>query len=255
MGKVRDNEMFTIMILLKTIYYCIPFRNCGNPTVAEKKVENKSLFLINTFTLIEVILAVAIMMLVFLVAGTGLMAVQKTWIKSQAKNENLKKWIIIDKIVNANFSNIIPFQWRDDKLKKRNIFLGDPNKIIFATTHRINIMKQGAIRFISIYVRENRLMVAYSNTPILFWDEKATPVIEEAIAEDVSDVTFLYADVNRDRELLWEEDWDEDERRNIPMAIQMTVHWNDGTSTSWLKRTAGAGKYENFGKRYYDRPR
>ena len=219
-------------------------------------MKNKFKYHFNTqqgFTLIEVILAVLILMMVFLVAGTGLMVVQQTWVKSQKRSSRLKQLILIDKIVNTNFTNIIPFEWKDKNLKKREIFLGDPNKVTFATTHRLNIVREGSIRFVSIYMENNNLIVSYSNTPILYWDDQITPQTTEVIAEGVSNVSFQYADLNPKKVLIWENNWDEKQRKNIPLAIQMTITWEDQTQTSWLKRTAGAGKYENFGRRYKDR--
>lgn len=205
------------------------------------------------FTLIEMILAVSILMLVFLAAGTGLFIVQQTWVKTQMQSFRLKKLILVDKVINANFTNIIPFEWRDDQLKRKEIFLGDPDKVIFATTHRINIMQEGAIRFVSIYVENNSLIIAYSNTPLLYWDNKVIPQRKEVIAEGVSSIGFQYADFDAERTLIWEDNWNEEERRNIPVAIRFTVNWQNGTQHHWLKRTAGAGKRENFGRRYNDR--
>ena len=213
----------------------------------------KKHFQIKGFTLIEMILAVGILMLVFMAAGTCLMSIQQTWVKNQQRCEQLKKLIIIDKIVNANFPNIIPFEWRDEKLKKQSIFLGDGDRVIFATSHRVNIMKEGAIRFVSIFLDGDQLIVAYRNTPILFWDEELTPTTDEVVAEGVSNISFAYADIDREKKLIWDKDWDEEKRKNLPLAIQMTITWKDGTETSWLRRTAGSGKNSNFGRRYYDR--
>lgn len=214
---------------------------------------NKNNALIRGFTLIEMIVAVGIMMLVFTAAGTCLMSVQQTWQKTQERNESFKKLMTIDKIVNANFPNIIPFEWKDDQLRKRNIFLGDSDKVVFATFHRVNIMKEGSIRFVTIFVKDDKLIVGYRNTPILFWNEAFTPAIEEEVASGVDKVSFLYADFDREKRLIWDEDWDEEVRRNLPLAIQMTIYWKNGEQTSWLRRTAGSGKRENFGRRYYDR--
>lgn len=207
------------------------------------------------FTLIEMVIAVSILMLVFLVAGTGLMIVQQTWVKSQKRSDRLKKVILIDKIVNANFANIIPFQWKDEQFKKREIFLGDPSQVIFATTHRVNIIKEGALRFISIYLDGDRLVVDYSNTPLLHWDENNSVVEQEVIAEGINGLSFMYADFDSEGQLIWESDWNEEERKNIPVAIQMTITWDDDSEISWLKRTAGAGKNETYGRRYNDRTR
>ena len=86
------------------------------------------------FTLIEMILAVSILMLVFLAAGTGLMVVQQTWVKSQNRSGQLKKLILIDKIVNANFTNIVPFKWKDEQLKKGK-FSQESQKKLYLQRH------------------------------------------------------------------------------------------------------------------------
>lgn len=210
-------------------------------------------FRVQSFTLIEIIVAVGIMLLVFLAAGTCLMSVQQTWLRTQQRSEKLKKILIIDKVVNANFPNMVFFEWKDDKLRKQSIFLGDSNKIIFATTHRINIVKEGGIRFVTIYQQDDKLIVGYRNTPILYWDEALTPAKEEVIAEGVENVSFLYADADRERKIIWDEDWDEELRKNLPLAVQMTIKWENGDVTSWLRRTAGSSKRSNIGRRYYDR--
>jgi type II secretory pathway component PulJ len=206
---------------------------------------------IKIFTLIEVLVAVAIMVLLFVAAGSTLVSVQRTWIKVQNKNNALKTLISVDKIVNSSFPNIVPFEWKDEDLHKRSTFLGDHDRISFATLHRINVIKDGGIRFITIFREGDKLIVGYRDTPQLYWDE--LPMNEEVIAEGVQDLTFIYADVDRERQLIWEDDWDEEERKNIPMAVQMTIQWEDGSETSWLRRTAGSGIRSNFGRRFYDR--
>ena len=203
------------------------------------------------FTLLEVIVAVSIMLLVFIAAGTSLFSVQRTWMKVQQKNLQLKTLISIDKIVNANFPNIVPFDWKDDDLTKKSTFLGDHDRISFAALHRVNVIKDGGIRFISIFQDDDKLVVGYRDTPQLYWDE--LPMTEEVIADGIESVEFQYADVDRDRNLIWEDDWDEDERKNIPMAVMMTITWQDGKEECWLRRTAASGLRSNFGRRFYDR--
>ena len=206
---------------------------------------------ISIFTLIEVLVAVAIMLFLFVAAGSSLVSVQRTWVKVQNKNNELKNLISIDKIINSNFPNIIPFEWKDEDLNKRSTFLGDHDKLSFATMHRVNVIKDGGIRFITIFKEGDKLIVGYRDTPQLYWDE--LPMNEEVLAEGVQNLRFVYADVDRDRKLIWEDDWDEDERKNIPMAIQMTIEWEDGSETTWLRRTAASGLRSNFGRRFYDR--
>ena len=207
---------------------------------------------ISIFTLIEVLVAVAIMLLLFVAAGASLVSVQRTWVKVQNKNNELKKLISLDKIINTNFPNIIPFEWKDEDLNKRSTFLGDHDKLSFASIHRVNVIKDGGIRFITIFQEGDKLIVGYRDTPQLYWDE--LPMNEEVLAEGVQKLSFSYADVDRERKLIWEDDWDEDERKNIPMAIQMNIEWEDGSQTTWLRRTAASSLRSNFGRRFYDRP-
>ena len=38
-------------------------------------------------------------------------------------------------------------------------------------------------------------------------------------------------------------------KKNIPMAVQMTVEFKDGRKMSWLRRTAGNSFETTYGKR------
>ncbi|MBN1864628.1 MAG: hypothetical protein JW808_06970 [Victivallales bacterium] len=207
------------------------------------------------FTLVEVLLAAGILLLVFTIAGTVLFSVQQTWTRSQERSEKLRRLITVDRIVNSAFPNIIPFEWRDERLRTRNIFFGRADRLIFATTHRVNITEEGALRFIKLHLDGENLVASYRNTPILFWDESVNTTDDEVIATGVQSLSFVYADFDANRSLIWESDWDEEQRRNIPVAIQMTISWEDGTSSSWLRRTAGSAKREQFGRRIQDRAR
>ena len=44
---------------------------------------------------------------------------------------------------------------------------------------------------------------------------------------------------NDDGEIEWEETWDTDEHDGLPLAIQMKIEWQDGTTQYWLRRQAG----------------
>jgi hypothetical protein len=152
-------------------------------------------------------------------------------------------------VVNANFRNIIPYTWKDEDLKVRQLFLGDKDRIVFASTHRVNDAKEGGIRFLSIFVEQGQLIALYNKTPLLHWD--MTDGESEVLAENVQSVEFSYGDLNRDREVEWLDDWDEDKEKFIPMAINMKVNWDDGTSDVWLRRTAAASKRSNWGRKTY----
>ena len=207
---------------------------------------------VSSFTLMELVVAVALITIVFITAGTALSGVQQSWKTVTNHSDRLMKRIMIDKVVNANFRNIIPFKWRDRKLlKNRQIFFGKSDQIIFATTHRVNDTQEGGIRFLSIFVEDDQLIAMYQKTPILYWDMDKESGNSEVLAEHVKSIEFTYGDLNSKREIEWFDNWDEEKEPFIPMAIQMTVNWDDGTSDVWLRRTAGASKRSNFGRKIY----
>ena len=78
----------------------------------------------------------------------------------------------------------------------------------------------------------------------------------EVLADNIMSVSFLYASLN-DEEIIWDEDWEEydpeaaqDDQTDIlliPLAVQMTVEWQDGTKEVGLRRTAAVSRYSRFG--------
>ena len=210
---------------------------------------------IASFTLIEIIVAVSIMMLVFLAAGMGVMSVQKTWSKVQRRSRELKRVILIDRIVNGIFANIAPFTWKTEQLGNRQIFLGDSDRTIFASKHPITIKKNGGIRFVSIRRNGDAIVAEYSDVPLLYWDESTRPQHSEVIAAEVNNLKFKYAYYDPEGVLIWVDDWDEEINKGIPAALSMTIEWKDGTVNHWLKRTAGSSKSTSFGVRRYPVPR
>ena len=47
----------------------------------------------------------------------------------------------------------------------------------------------------------------------------------------------------------WTDTWVEDDHNGIPLAIQLTVEWLDGTKERWLRRTAGSSGNSTYGDR------
>ena len=57
---------------------------------------------------------------------------------------------------------------------------------------------------------------------------------------------FLYAG-QQDSAVIWVEEWDRENYDFIPLAVQMTVEWKDGTTEQWLRRTAASGGNSVYG--------
>ena len=68
-------------------------------------------------------------------------------------------------------------------------------------------------------------------------------------------ISFLYADFSSDvsdewkDRLFWRDSWEteDSERKDIPLAIQIRVKWQDGREESWLRRTMGNSYRERYG--------
>lgn len=201
------------------------------------------------YTLLEMVVATAILAILISTAILGVSAIQKAWKKSFLYTERLKKLLIIDRVVDSTIRNAVPFQWRDDNMRRMEIFRGDTDKVSFAAMHRITKADNSAIRFISFHVENGDLIASYRKTPVLPWNEDDTGIQKEVLSEGVEKISFLYADIDGDKKVEWLEDWDEENNKNIPMAIQITIYWKDGFQNSWLRRTAGSSKRETFGRR------
>ena len=202
------------------------------------------------FTLLEVVLALAIFAVASLLTGATLFAMQRSWKKIKTQSARLKTYQAIDRIVDYAFRNAVPFKWQDSNLKNSLIFKGDPQELTLAYLHRVSNVKNGGIRFIKFCVENEDLIVYYRPTPILYWleDDLSSTCNKEIIAHKVDKISFLYADRDADN-LTWNDDWDEEKEKNIPMAVQMTVEFKDGRKMSWLRRTAGNSFETTYGKR------
>ncbi len=154
----------------------------------------------------------------------------------------------MDRFTNMIFSQAVPFSWKGDSLEKqKSIFIGDNDFIRLAYIFKANSFDEGAIRFIIMKLESQNLMVYYSKTPIITDD--SDDLLSEILLENIQSISFKYADINKEKEIEWLDDWDEENNPNIPLAIQITIVWANGEIESWLNRTSGNSKFESLGKR------
>ena len=204
------------------------------------------------FTLLELILATAIFAILSISAGMGVMAVQQNWRKIHEHSEKLKNLMAIDRVVESSFRNIIPFTWPEEgTYKEISVFQGEPDKILYASIHRINEGDNNALRFIRLFNDNGNLVAEYRNSPIIADDDDNTGIRREVLSQNVKKLSFLYLSMDETGQIQWKDDWDEkaENQDPVPIAVQMNIEWENGESCSWLRRTAGAGKNESLGKR------
>lgn len=70
---------------------------------------------------------------------------------------------------------------------------------------------------------------------------------EEVIVTGVESLYFSYADRINER-IEWKNSWDK-ENKNIPLAINLKIKFEDGSIIQYLRRTAGSSFYSVWGKR------
>ena len=202
------------------------------------------------FTLIEVVLALGIFAVVSLLIATTLFTMQRSWSRIKKQSKSLKAYQTIDRVVGYAFRNAVPFKWQDKNLKNNLIFKGDSNEVVLAYLHRVTNVKKGGIRFMRLALEDEKLIVYYRHTPILYWlnEDLASTCQKEVIARDVENISFLYADKSENG-ISWSEDWNEELEKNIPLGIQLTIKFKNGRKVSWLRRTAGNSFETEYGKR------
>lgn len=205
----------------------------------------------NCFTLVELVCAMLVMMVVALVIGTAGSSFYNGYRRSNEAVAKLKERMAIDRVWDSALVNMVPFKWRDDNNESRYVFEGKSDELLLTTMRRVYNNDPSALTFIRFKVEDEKLVAVYSNYPILPWEEDEPSAVTqtEVIAENVSHITFQYADQDDANEIEWLEEWDEEEHNNLPLAIRMTVEWKNGTREYWLRRTCGVNYNSNFGNR------
>lgn len=193
----------------------------------------------NGYTLLEMMIAISIFLMIMLTVGMGSISIQKTWQRVQKHSNHLKMYQMIDRVVSPSFKNAVPFNWKDDDGSTKTIFVGEENRVSFAYLHRMNRLSEGGIRFLTLLVEDESLVAEYRNTPLLPWSDDDNNVKREVLAKKIKGISFTYA-YRENGELTWTSVWEEQGYR-IPLAIQITVEWENGDVEQWLRRTAGNG--------------
>ena len=210
------------------------------------------------FTLVELVAAMAIMVFVALIIGTASAAFYNAWKRSVRLTGRMKVCQNIDRMMDVCVRNMIPFSWKDEDNQEQVVFSGERDEMFFTTRRRAAEGENSAYLFIRLKVNESHQLVAeYHTLPRFPWTEEGKYEMKtEVLAEKVVDIRFLYASLE-DGEIVWEEDWEEynpeqfQEQQNdillLPLAVQLTVEWEDGSKEVWLRRTAGASQYTRLG--------
>lgn len=204
------------------------------------------------YTLLEVIIAVTLLLLVVAVmVGFG-REMTRSWEKLRAEHARFRELLVLDRTVDSVLSNAVPFSWPNAEGEPALFFAGESGYLRLACLHPVTQAAEGALRFVEVFVDDGLLTVSYTERP---WREPAEGEAQArtaVLAAGVDRVEFSYADWDADEagdwgdRLRWVGEWDP-ERPEMPLAVQMSVYWQDGRVESWLRRMA-AGYRERWGK-------
>jgi hypothetical protein len=205
------------------------------------------------FTLMELVAAAGIMLSIAGIIAFASRSFFRALASAERVSAQLQVYLNIDQVMDGCFRNMIPFNWEttDENDDTFQVFMGEEDWIHFTTLRRSYDNIGGNLFFVRVYVddKTDELVAEYSKFPRLPWyedDEDAMPYDREVLAENVDRVSFLYAG-QQDSTVIWLEEWNRELYDFIPLAVQMTVEWKDGTSEQWLRRTAASGGNSVYG--------
>ena len=206
------------------------------------------------FTLIELVVSIALLVVIASITAMSAATFYQGYQRSLRVTERLQELMAIDALMDTHVRNAIPFQWPDEEGTSRYLFDGAEDRLHFTTLRRSYGSRPGSLLFIRVFVEDDELIAEYSPYPRFPWQEEEsenTPWTREVLARDVKQVTFAYAENSTETEggVEFLETYLEEDNTSLPLAIRMTVEWNDGRTEQWLRRVAASSANSSFGVR------
>ena len=207
----------------------------------------------SNFTLMELVAAAGIMLSIAGIIAFASRSFFRALASAERVSAQLQVYLNIDQVMDGCFRNMIPFNWetQDETDDTYQVFMGEPDYIHFTTLRRSYDDVGGNLFFMRVYVDDqtDELVAEYSKFPRLPWlddDDDEFPYDREVLATDVDHIEFLYFG-QQNNAVIWIEEWDRENYDFIPLAVQMTVEWKNGTREQWLRRTAASGGNSVYG--------
>ena len=211
------------------------------------------------FTLLELAIAVTIFMMVAVALFAFSGHVSSSWGSITTERNRLAELLALDRTLDGILSNAVPFLWRereDGIVQVVPFIVAEADVLRIAYLHRLNDTAEGSLRFVELFLEDGELKALYTDRPFINWEDIADDRKKvSVISTGVESISFLYADFSSDvsdawqDRLFWRDAWEteDSERKDIPLAIQIRVKWQDGREESWLRRTMGNSYRERYG--------
>jgi prepilin-type N-terminal cleavage/methylation domain-containing protein len=162
------------------------------------------------FTLIEILLAVAILCLITLVVGSSVGLGLRAWDKGEAEVDRSQRARVLVDRLSQQLKSAYPYQAEADG-KKSIAFVGRPASLWFVT------VSPRGFKWASYYVKDGLLLYREGVMPDKIAAEKVSGE-GEVLDPKASGVQFVYFSTGEGR---WMDSWDSE--RTLPGAVRIKV--------------------------------
>ena len=210
------------------------------------------------FTVLELVISVALLAVVTALAVTAGTAITNSWARLDSRERQFAELMVLDRTFDTMFTGVLPFRWNDRERNEMPFFRGIEATLRFAYQHPFHDQEQGAFRFVLLELVDGEVRAVYAPRPFMDEEDLRRSGRVSVLANGVEALRFRYAvfpeGSTPDDPPVWRDDWLPEEldarertQHTRPLAIWATVEWADGRVEHWLRRTPGNSRYERRG--------
>ncbi len=166
------------------------------------------------FSLLEVIIALAILGAVMLIIGSGFRLGVRAWDKGEEETIETQRLRALSGLISQNIKSAYPYKMEIGG-EKVVIFKGEKNSVLFATT--LADPAVGGFKWVRFVYRNKKFIFSEGTLPDKDFLKRVSKN-EEIIDKDIEDVSFAYYSVEGDA---WEEAWSFGEV--LPSAVRVKI--------------------------------
>jgi general secretion pathway protein J len=185
------------------------------------------------FTLVEVMVTLAILGLILLVVFGAFRLGLSAWEKGEFIKEEYQKVRIASQIISRQFKSIVPYRVRTQKAEGDYLaFEGKAHTLKFVSAFPLKAKQPEGFVYVVYEFREGGIeggrLVLYEQRA-LNKDFMEEPPLEDsgvALFEGIAEVRFDYyqeADTEKNQPGGWVEEWNAREKKELPKALRMTL--------------------------------
>lgn len=166
------------------------------------------------FTLLELILAMAILSMVVLMIGSGFRLGIKAWEKGEAEAQETQRLRALSGLISQNVKSIYPYKMKIEG-KKVIVFEGKNNSIMFVTT--FVAPSAGGFKWVRYSYNDGVFTLKEGILPDKNFLDK-TSGDEEIIDSDIGEIDFKYLSPDKSE---WRDSWGLGE--GLPAAVKVKI--------------------------------